>query len=512
MAAITLKKLISRNNTSSILEGIVTAVQSPVSIYDLDGIIVRGEPAGDLAGRIPITIDNETIGWVAGGKEAHPIAELLSHLAQKELELKSMGKETLEKYKEITLLYNFAEKISARHTPEQISRYAMEELRKLVRVDTVYVALLNEQTGVLELLGSSDTDDVNIAVTGSEKGIAYDILHSGNAEIINDVPSDPRFVPGENTVTSMVCAPLKARDKVNGVAIAYTATPFEYTSGDLKLFTAITSQTAVAIENARYIKELVEVTAIRERWESELKVAQNIQMSMIPRTFPAFPEKSEFSIFAFMKPAQQVGGDLYDFFFIDDYHIFFTIGDVSGKGIPAALTMANFVTLIKVLAHEEKTPDSLLARVNREFARINDYLMFVTIFCGILDIRSGEIVYANGGHCHPFIIGPGKKLTQMVGADGPAVGFDEESSFIRNTLTLQHGDTVIAFTDGVIEANDKDSKLYTTSRLVSEVEGLGTMDIEKIVSTIYEHVEAFSEGMPQSDDITIVALRYNGSR
>lgn len=511
MAPITIKKLLCRNNTSSIVEGIITSLQTQISIYELDGTIVRGDRASDLSLRVPIIVDDETIGWAAGGKEAESVAELLSHLAQRELELKSMGRETLEKYKEITLLYNFAEKISARHTSEQISRYAIKELMKIVRADTVYVALLNEQTGAIEILDSSDTQYIGTAVTGSESGIAHDILHKGNAEIINDVPSDPRALPGENKVSSMICAPLKAQDKVTGVAIAFTAAPFSYSSGDLKLFIAITSQTAVAIENARYIKELVEATAIRERMESELKVAQNIQMSMIPRKFPAFPEKSEFSIFAFMKPAQQVGGDLYDFFFIDDYHIFFTIGDVSGKGIPAALTMANFVTLIKVLAHEEKTPDNLLLRVNKEFSRINDYLMFVTIFCGILDIRSGEIIYANGGHCHPLIIGPGKKLTQMAGADGPAVGFDEESIFISNTATIQPGDTVIAFTDGVIEANDKNLKLFTTQRLVSEAEGFGTMAIEEIVSTIYEQVEAFSEGMPQSDDITILVIRYHGS-
>jgi|GEM_PF-1884213 len=510
MVPITIRKLLCRSNNSSIVEEIISSLQAQIGIYEQDGTIVLGNHANDPSSGVAITIDDEPIGRVVGGKEAGPVAKLLSHLAQKEFELKSMARETLEKYKEITLLYNFAEKISARHTAEQISGYAIKELMRIVRADTVYVALLNEQTGAIEILDSSDTEYIGNTVAGSLGVIARDILQKGNAEIINDVPSDPRALPGENKVRSMICAPLKAQDKVTGVAIAFTAAPFSYSSGDLKLFIAITSQTAVAIENARYIRELVEATAARERFESELKVAKNIQMSMIPRKFPAFPDNTEFSIFAFMKPAQQVGGDFYDFFFIDENHIFFTIGDVSGKGIPAALTMANFVTLIKVLAHEEKTPDDLLLRINREFSRINDYLMFVTLFCGILDTRSGETVYANGGHCHPLIIGPGKKLTQMAGADGPAVGFDEDSRFIRNAIAIQPGDSIIAYTDGVIEANDRNSKLFTTQRLISEVEGLGTMEVEKIVSTIYEQVEAFSDGMPQSDDITILVIRYHG--
>lgn len=509
MASINLKKLLSRNNTSILVEKMVAAIQSRITLSDPDDSAVLGEQASDLDVRIPIVVENETIGWAAGGRGARQIAELLSYIAQRELEIKSMGRETLEKYKEITLLYNFAEKISARHTPEQIAEYAMGELAKIVKADTVYVALVDEQTCGLNLLGSSGIMDIPTVAARSEHGIVCDILKKGNAEIVNDVPSDSRFAPGDNAVSSMVCAPLKAQDKVIGVVVACSSTPLSYSSGDLKLFTAIASQSAIAIENANYITELVKVTAIRERFESELKVAQNIQMSMIPRNFPAFPDRPEFSIHAFMKPAQQVGGDLYDFFMLDEHHLFFTIGDVSGKGVPAALTMANFVTLIKVLAAEEHQPDNLLLRLNREFSRINDYMMFVTIFCGVLDTRTGEVEYANGGHCHPLVIGPGKKLTQLTGADGPAVGFDEESVFIRNKVTLQHGDTVIAYTDGVTEANDRDSKLFSTSRLAGDVEGKGGEGIEEITGGIYSNVQAFSEGMPQSDDITILVIRYN---
>ena len=153
-----------------------------------------------------------------------------------------------------------------------------------------------------------------------------------------------------------------------------------------------------------YIVDLKETTAIKERIESELKIAHTIQMSFLPKHFPPFPEKQEFDIYAALIPAKEVGGDLYDFFLLDDRHLFFSIGDVSGKGVPAALFMAVTKTLMKGIASENITPSDILERTNRELCVDNDTMMFCTVFCGILNFATGELAYANAGHNPPLII------------------------------------------------------------------------------------------------------------
>ena len=150
---------------------------------------------------------------------------------------------------------------------------------------------------------------------------------------------------------------------------------------------------------------LTETTAARERIESELQIAHDIQMGIIPKTFPAFPDLKEFEIFASIVPAKEVGGDLYDFFFMDEDHLCFVVGDVSGKGIPAALFMAVTRTLIKTKASQLLNPGTVLTRVNEDLSLENPSMMFVTLFLGILNIRTGVIEYVNAGHNPPYIMG-----------------------------------------------------------------------------------------------------------
>ena len=157
----------------------------------------------------------------------------------------------------------------------------------------------------------------------------------------------------------------------------------------------------------QYIIDLRETTASKERIESELKIASEIQMSILPRTFPPFPERPEFDIYASIKPAREVGGDFFDFFFIDDHHLFFAIGDVSGKGVPASLFMAISRTLLRANAACDTLPDEIVQKVNRKLAENNETCVFVTVFCGILNIASGEVVYTNGGHNPPMIVRAG---------------------------------------------------------------------------------------------------------
>ena len=214
-----------------------------------------------------------------------------------------------------------------------------------------------------------------------------------------------------------------------------------------------------------YIRQLTETTATQERIESELKIAHDIQMNILPMKFPPYPERKEFDIRAFIEPAREVGGDFYDFFFIDEDHLCFVIGDVSGKGIPASLFMAMTKTLIKVIASKEVAPGEILSKVNHELAQGNDSCMFVTIFCGILNTKTGEVLYANGGHNSPLIISDGQEATFLNGKRGLVVGPVEESVYETETFFLQPGEALFLYTDGVTEAMNGEGDLFSDDRL-----------------------------------------------
>jgi phosphoserine phosphatase RsbU/P len=258
------------------------------------------------------------------------------------------------------------------------------------------------------------------------------------------------------------------------------------------------------------IEHLKETTAAKERIESELKIAHEIQMSMVPKIFPPFPERSEFDIFATLVPAKEVGGDFYDFFFIDDDHLCFAVGDVSGKGVPASLFMAVTKTLFRATAGNGGTPGEILARLNMEICRDNESCMFVTFFCGILNIRTGEVDYSNGGHNLPyFLYRDGARLLENFG--GRALGLVEEGSYASGRLVLGPGEALLLYTDGVTEAMDPNDTLYSDQRLAQFLGMNRGSAPRQIIGDLIDDVRHFAGKAPQSDDITALALHFLGT-
>ncbi|MEW6366780.1 MAG: SpoIIE family protein phosphatase [Acidobacteriota bacterium] len=262
-----------------------------------------------------------------------------------------------------------------------------------------------------------------------------------------------------------------------------------------------------------YISHLTETTAAKERYESELKIARSIQMSFLPKKFPPFPEREEFDIYATLEPAKEVGGDLYDFFLLDDGRLFFSIGDVSDKGVPAALFMAVTKTLMKGVATQVfPDPAMILSRVNEELCKENDSMMFATVFCAILDIASGELWYSSAGHNPPVLARPGAEPMFITVPPGVVLGAMEGMQYRPMKMTLQPEDTLILYTDGVTEATDLSVRLYGDHRLIETVRAHSDESAESVVNAIMASVKRFAEGAPQSDDITILALRYRPRR
>ena len=258
-----------------------------------------------------------------------------------------------------------------------------------------------------------------------------------------------------------------------------------------------------------YIKNLKETTAAKERIQSELNVATDIQASLLPRLFPAFPDRAEFDIFASMDAAKEVGGDFYDFFFIDDNNLCFLIADVADKGVPGALYMMVAKTLLKSEGQRLGEPDLILSCVNNILATDNESCMFATVFCAILDTRNGEVRFANAGHNPPLII-TSHGIQYLSLRAGFVLGPIQNSIYSTERLTLQPGDTLFLYTDGVTEAKNPEDELYGESRLLQVLQKAPKDDLAVLIQYIRQEVRTHANGAPQSDDVTMVAIKYRG--
>lgn len=239
-----------------------------------------------------------------------------------------------------------------------------------------------------------------------------------------------------------------------------------------------------------------------ERMKKELDVGQEIQMSMLPKIYPV-PEAMEMA--AFLEPAREVGGDLYDFFMLDDDHLLFGIGDVSGKGVPAALFMAVTKTLIKAHGGKGILPAEILSAVNVDIAAGNEQSMFVSYFLGLLNVRSGELIYSNAGHLPPIL----KKKNicdRLDSIHGPVLGAIENYTYLQNSIKLLPGEILLLYTDGVTEAMNVRHELYTDNRLHHFLLNYNFKSTGTLLQDINHDVNQFARDEEQSDDITMIAL------
>lgn len=255
---------------------------------------------------------------------------------------------------------------------------------------------------------------------------------------------------------------------------------------------------------------LKRTTMAKERMEGELNIGRSIQMSMLPLHFPPFPHRNEFTVFATLQPAREVGGDFYDFFLIDEDRFCFCVGDVSGKGVPAALFMAVTKTLIKSRATNDFSPASILTHVNDEVSENNDEAMFVTLWLGILDVTSGRLRYTNAGHNPPYLKRGDGTLIRLDRRHGPVVGAMDGLVYGEDSADLQPGDLMFLYTDGVTEAMDVTGDLYEEDRLARVLSGTEYETVEKIVAASTDDVWRFQGDAEQADDVTVLAVKFMG--
>lgn len=265
----------------------------------------------------------------------------------------------------------------------------------------------------------------------------------------------------------------------------------------------------LAQEIDRHTNEILKLNSEKERIATELSLATNIQSSMLPDKFPAFPDRKEFDIFASMDPAKEVGGDFYDFFLIDDDHLAMVIADVSGKGVPAALFMMSSMILLNDHALMGGTPAEILDRINKQICKTNKAHMFVTVWLGILEISTGKLTASSAGHEFPMINTNGK-FEVLRDKHGMPVGAFKKAKYKDYELTFKKGDSIFLYTDGVAEATDADNQLFGTDRTLAALNENPDAAPEELLKNVRAAVDAFVKDAPQFDDITMLGFRYFG--
>ena len=240
---------------------------------------------------------------------------------------------------------------------------------------------------------------------------------------------------------------------------------------------------------------------------SELRVAQEIQRGMVPEDFAGLGFGLPIDVHALLEPAREVGGDLYDVFPLGDGRVCIVLGDVSGKGIPAALFMAITATLLRATARHVQRPEEILSHVNQELSRKNPSSMFVTIFCAILDTKTGKLACASGGHTAPVLVRPGQAPQFLSDRPGTVVGIQTNIAFEPRELQLSPGDALFIYTDGVTEAFDPERECFGEDRLIAAL-GESPSSAKAMVERVLAEVRTFANGEPQSDDIALLAIRW----
>lgn len=256
-----------------------------------------------------------------------------------------------------------------------------------------------------------------------------------------------------------------------------------------------------------HMEKLKKTTIAKERIESELRIANEIQMGMVPKIFPPFPKHKSIDLYAHLQSAREVGGDLYDYFLVDN-KLYFTIGDVSGKGVPASLLMAVTCSLFRTVAIQLEHPAAIISLLNDSIAKSNESGMFVTLFLGVLDLATGHLDFCNAGHNAPVLIGSDGKPCLMQTTPNVPLGVLSGFPYQSQELQLEEGTTLFLYTDGVTEAENSDRELFSEDRMLDTLATIYKRPPVEIIDHMMTTIASHTKGAEQSDDITVLCIHY----
>jgi len=412
-----------------------------------------------------------------------------------------------QKVKRLSTLIKVNALISSTLNLDQILENMMAISKQVMNADASSLMLIDEKTDeliyqvALGKVGEKLKQEFRLKMG---QGIAGTVAQEGKPLLLEDVYTHPKFHRAHDDATgyrtrSMITVPLKVGERITGVAQVINRLDNEpFDQDDLELFIALCSLAAIAIENAKMHKSLME----KQRLVKDLEFARTIQESFLPQKIPAI---GGYQFSAHYTPAQEVGGDFYDFIPLDRNRIGIVIGDVSGKGVPAALTMAKLGSDLRTLAFVEKDPATALERLNDMLAERSRRGMFATLLYIELDSLTGKLTISNAGHLPPIIRKTDGSVMRLSTAGGSPIGILMGMKLGQETAMLDQGDTVVLYTDGIIEAMNAREEQYGYERFEALVRKAPS-DPEGLKSAIIEEVNRFTGLSPQHDDMTMVCF------
>ncbi len=425
--------------------------------------------------------------------------------------LKAQVKALKSRVDDLSSLIHVTNIISSTLDLDELLGLVMEKAQEVMRAEASSIFLVNEEANALECevaLGSHGDKLRKVIRLAKGQGVAGWVWEQGKSLIVPDVSNDPRFYSNVDQQSgfrtkSILAVPLENKERIIGVAeVINRADGGEFTEYDLNLFTTFCRQVALAIENARVHQMELE----QERLRQQLESAKEIQQSFMPQKLPQ-GENGIFDIAARNLPAISVGGDLYDVLMVDDRHVGILIGDVSGKGIPAALYMARLMSDFRFYVQKYRQPKVLLEKLNDMLVDRSRHGMFVTLQFAIVDIWTGKLVHGDAGHLPLIRLRNGEAIPMPL-ASGPPLGIMKKMPYGDNDLLLAPGDILLFYTDGVIEAKSKDNKEFSMDRLLALLNRHWASAIQ-VVEECLRQVYLFTKSSPQNDDITLVAFQWN---
>jgi len=343
-----------------------------------------------------------------------------------------------------------------------------------------------------------------------EEGIPGWVVKKGQPLLIPDMEKDTRI--SKHLIEkidlhgrSVLCAPLKIKDRVIGVVeVINKIGGGSFTQDDLELFTSLAHQAAIAIENSRLYQKEIDA----QRWEQELAIARSLQESILPKNFPQI---EGYDIAAITIPAEEIGGDFYDFIPLGSRNLGMVIADVSGKSIPAALFMAVTRTLLRAEARKGVLPGEILSRVNHYIMEDVQYRTFVTLVYAVLDTRLKRLIYVNAGHRFPLLLRVHKNQPEFLRSESLALGLSGEEKFSGRQVHLKEGDLLVFYTDGVIDAMNRHQEAFGQERLIQLVQKYRSLNAQGLIDKIQQELKEFTQGQPQFDDLTLIVLKLKGN-
>ncbi|TLS53984.1 GAF domain-containing protein [Paenibacillus antri] len=402
---------------------------------------------------------------------------------------------------------------------KELLRIIMETAEKTLRAEGSSIILVDKERQELffEVATGEKGDEVREIRLRMGEGIAGWVAQTGESVLIPNAAKDPRW---SNRVSNrvgmptrnMLCVPVVSNGETLGVLqVINKKRNGTFRRSDLRLLELVASPAAVALENMLLYEALVksmetlrETTAAKERMESELKIAQDIQRSFLPGDAASI---ARVELAARLQPAREVGGDLYHFIELGEERLLLCLGDVSDKGMPAALFMSGLMIWIQAKAKSYDSPAAIVADINREVSD-EDSTMFATMFLAVLDARTGRLRYCDAGHCTPYLLGEDGAATPLETSKHLPVGVFEDTEYEDREIALSPGQSLVLYTDGITEAESPAGEWFGTNGLLEALSRCGGLSPREAADALVASVQSFSQGLPPSDDIAVMAVKY----